>query len=64
VIVVVGEVTGVWGQVGPIIHEMVKRRLFTHAPTRIVPTDPLVQPRLRGAIALILQKYFGAPTVA
>lgn len=64
VIVVVGEVTGVWSQVGPIITEMVQRRSFTHATTRIVPTDPLAQPRLRGAIALILQKHFGAPSVA
>jgi predicted NBD/HSP70 family sugar kinase len=64
VIVVVGEVTGVWNQVGPIIQETVQRRLFTHASTRIVPTDPLAQPRLRGAIALMLQKHFGAPSVA
>jgi predicted NBD/HSP70 family sugar kinase len=64
VIVVVGEVTGVWNQVGPIIKEMVERRSFTHATARIVPTDPSAQPRLRGAIALILQKHFGAPSVA
>jgi predicted NBD/HSP70 family sugar kinase len=64
VIVVIGEVTGVWGQVGPIINEIVQGRSFTHATTRIVPTDPSTQPRLRGAIALILQEHFGAPSVA
>lgn len=64
VIVVVGEVTRLWQQVGPIIAETVKRRSFTHAATRIVPTDPATQPRLRGAIALVLQKHFWAPTVA
>ena len=64
VIVVVGEVTRLWNQVGPVIDEVVKSRSFTHAATRIVPTDPATQPRLRGTIALIMQKYFGAPSVA
>jgi predicted NBD/HSP70 family sugar kinase len=64
IIVIVGQVTSVWSQISPVIHEIVKRRLFTHAPTRIVPADPLAQPRLRGAIALMLQKHFGAPSVA
>jgi predicted NBD/HSP70 family sugar kinase len=64
VIVVVGEVTRVWNQVGPIIDEVVKSRSFTPAATRIVPTDPATQPRLRGTIALVLQKHFGAPSVA
>lgn len=64
VIIVVGEVTRVWNQVGPIIDEVVKRRSLTPAATRIVPTDPATQPRLRGTIALVLQKHFGAPSVA
>ena len=64
VIVVIGEVTRVWNQVGPIIAETIKAQSFTHAETRIVPTDPSSQPRLRGTIALVLQKHFGAPSVA
>jgi predicted NBD/HSP70 family sugar kinase len=64
VIVVVGEITRFWERVGPIISEIVKKRSNTHAPTRILPTDPATQPRLRGTIALVLQKYFGAPSVA
>jgi predicted NBD/HSP70 family sugar kinase len=64
IIVVVGEITRAWNLVGPIINEMVKRRSFTHAPTRVVPTDPAGDPRLRGTIALVLQKHFGAPSVA
>jgi predicted NBD/HSP70 family sugar kinase len=64
VIVVIGEVTRLWNQVGPIIHETVKARSFTHAATRIVPTDPATLPRLRGTIALVLQKHFWAPSVA
>jgi predicted NBD/HSP70 family sugar kinase len=64
IIVVVGEITRAWNLVGPIINEMVKSRSFTHASTRVVPTDPAGDPRLRGTIALVLQKHFGAPLVA
>jgi predicted NBD/HSP70 family sugar kinase len=64
VIVVVGEITRAWNRVGPIINDVVRSRCFTHAPTRVVPTDPAGDPRLRGTIALVLQKHFGAPLVA
>jgi predicted NBD/HSP70 family sugar kinase len=64
VIVVIGEVTRLWNQVGPIINQTVKERSFTHAATQIVPTDPATLPRLRGTIALVLQKHFWAPSVA
>jgi hypothetical protein len=46
------------------VTESVKRRAFTHAITRILPTDPEAQPRLRGTIALVLQNHFGAPLIA
>jgi predicted NBD/HSP70 family sugar kinase len=64
VIVIVGEVTRAWDQLSPIIDEVIKGRSYTHAPTRIIPTDPDSDPRLRGTIALVLQKHFGAPSVA
>jgi predicted NBD/HSP70 family sugar kinase len=64
VIVVVGEVTRVWDQVAPVINQVIRERSRTHAATRIVPTDPATQPRLQGTIALVLQKHFGAPSVA
>ena len=64
VLVVVGEVTRAWDKVGPVVAEAVKRRSFTHAATRILPTDPEAQPRLRGTIALVLQNHFGAPLIA
>jgi predicted NBD/HSP70 family sugar kinase len=64
VIVVIGEVTRAWRQVGQIIADAIKQHSFTRATTRIVPADPLSQPRLRGTIALVLQKHFGAPSVA
>jgi predicted NBD/HSP70 family sugar kinase len=64
VIMVVGEVTRLWDQIEPVLKESVKRRSFTPATTRILPSDPAVQPRLLGAVALVLQRHFGAPEVA
>jgi predicted NBD/HSP70 family sugar kinase len=64
VILVIGEVTRLWNQVGPIIIKTVEQRSLTHANTRIVPTDPVSHPRLLGTIALVLQQHFGAPSVA
>jgi predicted NBD/HSP70 family sugar kinase len=64
VIVVIGEVTRAWNLIGTVVEEAVKRHSFTRAGTRVVPADPTSQPRLRGTIALVLQKHFGAPSVA
>jgi predicted NBD/HSP70 family sugar kinase len=60
VIVVIGEITRAWKQVGPVVNETVSRRLSTKAMTRILPGASGVQSRLRGAIAVVLQKHFGA----
>jgi predicted NBD/HSP70 family sugar kinase len=64
VIAVVGEVTALWDRVGPIVNDVVARRALLQAGTRIVPTDPNAKPRLRGAVALVVQQYFAAPDVA
>lgn len=58
IITIVGEVTRVWGRVGPIVNRVVSERAKTHAGTRIVPSDATSQPRLKGTIALVLQKHF------
>jgi predicted NBD/HSP70 family sugar kinase len=63
-LVVVGEVTRAWKRVGPIVERALQQHSVTHPGTRILPTDPDAQPRLRGTIALMLQKYFGAPFIA
>ena len=63
-IVIVGEVTRVWDRVGPVVNRVVKKRSTTHASARILTSGLVEQPRLRGIIALVLQKYFGAPTTA
>jgi predicted NBD/HSP70 family sugar kinase len=64
VIVIVGKVTRVWERLGPIITSGVQSQTRPRTGTRILPTDPATQPRLRGTIALVLQKHFGAPNVA
>lgn len=61
-IVVVGEVTSAWERVGPIITDVVARRSLPNAKTRIVPADRATV--LRGAVALVVQQHFGAPSVA
>jgi predicted NBD/HSP70 family sugar kinase len=63
-IVLVGEVTRAWERIGPIIKKVVAQRSPTATATRIVPAEDAAQPRLRGTIALVLQKYFGAPSTA
>jgi hypothetical protein len=64
VIVVVGEVTRLWDRVGPIINQVIRQRSFTQATTRVIASGPAPLPRLRGIIALVLQKRFGAPAFA
>jgi predicted NBD/HSP70 family sugar kinase len=63
-VVLIGEVTGAWDRVGPIITRVVARRTLPSNATRIVPADLALQPRLRGAVTLVVQQHFGAPAVA
>lgn len=63
-IVVIGEVTSAWDRVGPIVKDVLGRRALGETPTRIVPTDHTTQPRLRGAVTLVIQQHFGVPNVA
>ncbi len=64
VIIIVGELTRAWNQIGPVI-ERASKAVASPTPGRaVIPTDPATQPRLRGTIALVLQKHFGAPLVA
>lgn len=63
VVVLVGEATRAWSRLEPIISKVVAARQSSHARTKILPTDPMTRPRLRGVIALVLQKHFGAPHI-
>ena len=61
---VIGEMTAAWDRLGPIVLDEVKKRTLPHVTSHIVPTDPSTQPRLRGAVTLVVQQHFGAPSVA
>jgi predicted NBD/HSP70 family sugar kinase len=64
IVVLVGESTRAWNRIGPII----KKTMAEHRPlkgaTQVFAADDALQPRLRGTVALIIQKHFGAPLVA
>ena len=64
VVVIAGEVTAAWDRIGPVVIETARRRTLPANTTPIVPTDPGTQPRLRGAVTLVVQEHFGAPNVA
>lgn len=64
-IVLIGEITRAWDIIYPIIGRVIGERSSSSPNlTQIVAAEDGKQPRLRGAIALILQKHFGAPVVA
>jgi predicted NBD/HSP70 family sugar kinase len=58
VIVLVGDVTAAWDRIAPIINNVLKRHSHGLNTPRIVPTDPATEPRLQGAVMLILQQHF------
>ncbi len=64
VIVIVGDVAQVWDKVSPIVGSVVQQWASTHPTVKITAIGPASQPRLRGIVALVLQKHFVAPTVA
>ena len=57
-IVVVGECTTQWNRFGPIIEAEVKSGILFGKPPRIRPAEGSMA-RLRGTVALVLQKHFG-----
>jgi predicted NBD/HSP70 family sugar kinase len=63
-VVVVGEVADAWPRIGDIVRRTAAERSLPGITTRIVANDPAGQPRLRGAVALVVQEHFGAPLVA
>jgi predicted NBD/HSP70 family sugar kinase len=59
-IVVVGEFTKLWSRLGPVIEAEVAAGVLVGKSPRVRPaTDPRMA-RLRGTVALVLQKHFGA----
>ncbi len=60
-LLIIGEVTRAWSRVEPVIQRVIAAQCHIPHQTRLVPSDHTLQPRLRGALALILQKHFGVP---
>jgi predicted NBD/HSP70 family sugar kinase len=59
-IVVVGEFTRLWPRLGPVIEAEVAGAVLAGRPPRVRPAADPRTARLRGTVALVLQKYFGA----
>jgi predicted NBD/HSP70 family sugar kinase len=61
-IVVVGELTNAWARFGPIIEsEVSAQALGGGPPARVTPAGEGGMARLRGTVALVLQKHFSEP---
>jgi predicted NBD/HSP70 family sugar kinase len=59
-IVVVGDLTRSWHRFGPVIETEVQRQVLPGGcPPRLVPAHEDGRARLRGTVALVLQKHFG-----
>lgn len=59
-IVFVGEFTSLWDRIGPVIESAVAKAVLVGRPPRVRPAgaDPS-SARLRGTVAMVLQKHFG-----
>jgi predicted NBD/HSP70 family sugar kinase len=61
-IIVVGELTAAWNRLGPLIEsEMRSQTLGGTKPPELVPASEAGQGRMRGTVALVLQRHFGEP---
>ncbi|MGD0013879.1 MAG: ROK family transcriptional regulator [Bryobacteraceae bacterium] len=60
VIVIVGELTRSWHRFGPIIESEVSAQALAGTAPAIVPAQDGAGARLRGTVALVFQKHFGA----
>jgi predicted NBD/HSP70 family sugar kinase len=60
-IVLVGEFARLWKHMGPVIEDAVSKAVLVGKPPRVRPAsaEPSVA-RLRGTVALVLQKHFGS----
>lgn len=61
-IIFIGEFTAAWERFRPVIEAEVQAQSISLRPTIIRPAQDGSTARLRGTIALVLQKHFGVPT--
>jgi predicted NBD/HSP70 family sugar kinase len=59
-IVLVGEVTSAWSRFAPVINKEILTYPLPGPAPRIIPAHDGEMARLRGTVALVLQKHFGA----
>jgi predicted NBD/HSP70 family sugar kinase len=59
-LIFVGEVTRAWSRIGPVVEKSLSGALPWRS--RVVAAGDGAMTRLRGAVALVLQKHFGVPT--
>jgi len=64
VIVIVGELTRCWQRFEPVLKAEIAAQTLAGAAPRLAPAQDGATARLRGAVALIFQKYFGPPLPA
>jgi predicted NBD/HSP70 family sugar kinase len=62
VVMVVGEVSRAWKRVGPVVERVAAERALMGQAPRILALDESRQPRLRGTVALLMQKHFALPS--
>jgi hypothetical protein len=59
-IIVIGDLTRSWHRFGPVIEAEVQAQVLPGGvPPRLVPVHEDGMARLRGTVALVLQKHFG-----
>jgi predicted NBD/HSP70 family sugar kinase len=61
VIMLCGEVTHAWSRIEPVLKRVTAERSLLHRAPRILPLEEHLLPRLRGTVALVMQKYFALP---
>jgi predicted NBD/HSP70 family sugar kinase len=61
-IIVVGDVTRAWHRVGPVIESEVRAQVLPGAVVpQLIPAHEDSMGRMRGTVALVLEKHFGSP---
>jgi predicted NBD/HSP70 family sugar kinase len=61
-LVFVGELTRAWGLFRPAIEKEITRYALGPEPVRVLASDDGEMARLRGTVALVLQRHFGTPS--
>ncbi len=56
-----GEITRVWERLEPILRQTIAERSLERTAPRLVALEDNLHPRLRGTVALVMQKHFALP---